>query len=154
MDTIGNNELLLRQKTGLLCASDATSGDVMRCMDWAMELPADACIVGGFQTALERDVLHVLLRRHIPVIVVLARRLYKTIPAELQAAVDAGRALVLSVSDSPRTCRATALRRNEHVAAMADVVVFPSVPPATSSLHPLYTALAAAYKARTCSAGA
>lgn len=101
MEAIGNNDLLGLYKTGLLCASQAKSGDVVRCIDWAMELPQDACVVGDFQTPLERDVLHVLLRRRIAVVVILARRMYRVLPAELQAAADVGRALILSSSDAP-----------------------------------------------------
>lgn len=138
METIGNNDLLALRKTGFLCASGATSGDVVRCMDWAMSLPQDACIVGGFQTPLERDVLHLLLKRRIAVVVLLARRMYKQMPPHLQTAIEAGRALVMSTSAATRTTKAAAYERNEQVAAMSDTLAFGALSP-TSSLYPIYT---------------
>lgn len=138
MESVGNNELLARRKTGFLCASQAKSGDVVRCISWAMELPQDACVVGGFQTSLELDVLHLLLKRRIAVVVLLARRMYRVMPDHLQAAIDAGCAIVVSTSTASRTTKAAAYERNEQVAAMSDNLVFGSLSP-DSSLYAIYT---------------
>ena len=61
-------------------------------------MPKDSCIISGFQTKLEKDVLQLLLKRHIPVIIVLARRMYKELPVEILSAIDGNEALILSLS--------------------------------------------------------
>ena len=86
---IGNLDLLKRPKTAFLCSSKTTSRDILKSFDWATSVPKDSCIISGFQTKLEKDVLQLLLKRHIPVIIVLARRMYKELPAEIQSAIEA-----------------------------------------------------------------
>lgn len=120
---IGNIDLLERRKTAFLCSSKTTSGDVLASFDWAMNVPRDSCIISGFQTKLEADVLHLLLKRHVPVIIVLARRMYKTFPAEIQTAIDREEALVVSLSNSPRNCKENAARRNKYIIETADSIV-------------------------------
>lgn len=85
---IGNLDLLKRPKTAFLCSSKTTSRDILKSFDWATSVPKDSCIISGFQTKLEKDVLQLLLKRHIPVIIVLARRMYKSLPVEIQSAID------------------------------------------------------------------
>lgn len=87
------------------------------------ECARDSCIISGFQTKLEADVLHLLLKRHVPVIIVLARRMYKTFPAEIQTAIDREEALVVSLSNSPRNCKENAARRNKYIIETADSIV-------------------------------
>ncbi len=89
-----------------------------------MNVPKESCIISGFQTKLEQDVLHILLKRHIPVIIVLARRMYKVLPSEIQAATERAEALVLSLSDHPRNTKEHALARNKFVMEQAQEIVF------------------------------
>lgn len=93
---IGNLDLLKRPKTAFLCSSKTTSRDILKSFDWATSVPKDSCIISGFQTKPEKDVLQLLLKRHIPVIIVLARRMYKELPAEIQSAIDGNEALILA----------------------------------------------------------
>ena len=47
----------------------------MRCLDWATRMrDQGVCVMGGFQSPLERDVLTVLLQWKQPVIWVLVRQ--------------------------------------------------------------------------------
>ncbi len=117
---IGNMELLKQKKIAFLCSSKTTSRDIMRSFDWAMNVPKDSCIISGFQTKLEQDVLHILLKRHVSVIIVLARRMYKTLPAEIQEAVDLQEALVISLSNNPRNSKENAIRRNKYIIEIAN----------------------------------
>ena len=109
---IGNLDLLKRPKTAFLCSSKTTSRDILKSLDWATSAPKDSCIISGFQTKLEKDVLQLLLKRHIPVIIVLARRMYKELPAEIQTAIDGNEALILSLSHLTRNSKSRALARN------------------------------------------
>lgn len=133
---IGNMGLLEKRKTAFLCSSKTTSRNVMDSFDWATYVPTDACIIGGFQTKLEKDVLQLLLKRHIPVIIVLARKMYKNLPAEIMDAIERNEALVLSVSNLSRNTKESALARNKFVMEQADDIVFGALD-TTSSLYSL-----------------
>lgn len=130
---IGNLELLERPKTAFLYSSKTTSRDILKSLDWATSVPKDSCIISGFQTKQEKDVLQLLLKRHIPVIIVLARRMYKMLPAEMQSAIDSNKALIISLTHLPRNSKQSALARNKYIISIADNVVFGALAP-TSSL--------------------
>lgn len=131
---IGNLDLLKAKKTAFLCSSKTTSRDIMKSFDWAMNVSKDFCVISGFQTKLEQDVLHILLKRHIPVIIVLARRMYKNLPSEIQEAINRQKTLILSLSNHPRNTRENALERNRYVISEADDIVFGALD-SNSSLH-------------------
>ncbi len=133
---IGNMELLGQKKTGFLCSSKTTSRDIMRSFDWAMNVPKDSCIISGFQTKLEQDVLHILLKRHVPVVIILARCMYKTFPTEILKAIEREEALVLSLTNHPRNTKENAMVRNKFVMEQADEIVFGALDK-DSSLHAL-----------------
>lgn len=106
--------------------------------DWATSLCADTdCVVSGFQSPIERDVLHFLLKKRIPIVVVLARAMYKHIPEELTEAYDDGRLLFISVNRAPRTSNIAAHARNHYVAELANTIVFGMLPK-DSSLYEIY----------------
>ena len=121
----GNTKLLERKLTAFLSSRTISTNKVMPCYDWATSLSADAnCVVSGFQSSIEQDVLHFLMKKKIPVIVVLARSMYKHIPEELKEAYDEDRVLFISISNNPRVNRATALSRNKYVVDISQVVLF------------------------------
>ncbi len=84
-------------------------------------------MVSGFSSRLEQDVLHFLLRAKTPIIMVLARRMYREIPEELKAPLDQGRLLIISTSAAVRQSRTTALARNRYICEMADHIMMVGV---------------------------
>ena len=137
---IGNMELLEKQKTAFLCSSKTTSRNVIESFDWATHVPKDTCIIGGFQTKLEKDVLQLLLKQHIPVIIVLARKMYKNLPAEIMVAIKRNEALVLSISNLSRNTKESAWKRNKFVMEQATDIIFGALDTSSSlySLAQLY----------------
>jgi len=134
---IGNVELLREEKTAFMAAGDISSDEVLRCYDWATEMrDSGHCVVSGFSSKLERDVLHFLLKGQQPIIMVLARRMYKQLPAAWQQAVDNGRLLIIITSNSVRQSRYTAQVRNRYVAELCDKIYFAGITP-TSTLFAL-----------------
>ena len=133
---IGNMGLLEMRKTAFLCSSKTTSRNVIDSFDWATHVPKDTCIICGFQTKLEKDVLQLLLKQHIPVIIVLARKMYKNLPAEIMVAIERNEALVISVSHLSRNTKESAFARNKFVMEHADEIVFGALD-ASSSLYTL-----------------
>lgn len=123
-------------KTAFLASSTIPPDMVLRCYDWATE-KHDGCIVSGFSSKLEQDVLHFLIASKQPIIMVLARQMYKQMPQKLQSLIDEHRLLIISVSDSVRQSKTTALARNKYVCEIVDQILFVGVNE-KSSLYPLY----------------
>ena len=135
MDYLGNKELLKLKKTAFLASSTIAPEMVLCCYDWAAG-KHEGCVVSGFSSKLERDVLHFLIKAKCPVILVLARQMYKVIPEELKEALEQDRLLIISTSTAVRQSKVTALARNKHICEIADSVLFVGVT-INSSLHQL-----------------
>ncbi len=131
---LGNKELLNLHKTAFLASSTIHPDKVLKCYDWATA-KHDGCVVSGFCSKLEKDVLHFLMKGKVPIIMVLARQMYKQIPQELQSLFDENRLLVVSVSNAVRQSKTTALARNKYICEIADQIVFVGVNEKSSLLE-------------------
>ena len=136
---LGNQELLKLQKTAFLASGNIASETVLQVYDWATEMRSRGeCVISGFNSKLEQDVLHFLLKGNQPIILVLARRMYKVIPKELQEALAQNRLLIVSVSNAARQSKDTAMMRNKWVCQKSDRILFVGVTE-RSSLYSLKT---------------
>ena len=126
MEYLGNKELMNLPKTAFLASSTIPPDMVLKCYDWATG-KHEGCVVSGFSSKLEQDVLHFLLRAKVPVIMVLARRLYKEIPEELKVPLEQGRLLIISTTAAVRQSRTTALARNRYICELADQIMMVGV---------------------------
>ena len=142
---IGNAGLMGLPKTAFLSSRKVAPAAVMRCYDWATGMRggggtpggsagrlAPPCGVGGFQSALERDVLKLLLPDGGPsIVMVLARGMWRSVPVEYREAINAGRMLVVSPFSQGvvRASKETAERRNAFVLDHCDEAVFASLDP-------------------------
>ena len=137
---IGNAALMGLPKTAFLSSRKVAPQDVMRCYDWATGMRgggsagrlAPPCVVGGFQSALERDVLKLLLPEGgPPIVMVLARGMWRSVPVEYRAAINAGRMLVVSPFSQGvvRVSKETAEKRNGWILDNCDEAVFASLDP-------------------------
>lgn len=134
---LGNIELLKLPKTAFLASSTIPVEMVLKCYDWAVKMREEGrCVISGFSSRLERDVWDFLISGQQPIILVLARAMYKTIPADLQSLLDTGRLLIISTSNATRQSKATALARNRYICEQADTILFVGVTE-HSSLYPL-----------------
>lgn len=122
----GNKELLKLHKIGFFCSRTVSGGAVMRCYDWATDVNIEnTVIVSGFQSKIEKDVFHFLQKRNAKIILVLARSIYKKMPAELQQILDMGNLLIISTSPkASRIGKSTADDRNEYIANLCDNLIF------------------------------
>lgn len=126
------------KKIAFLASRTISSESVLRCYDWATEQKKlGRCVVSGFHSKLEKDVLHFLLKTKTPTILVLGRVPYKKLPPEFETALNEGLLQIISVSNSPRQTEVTARLRNEYIISIANEVVFASLNE-QSSLYPLY----------------
>ena len=131
METVGNIGLLGSQKkVAFLSSRKIAPDDVLRCYDGAAKMrDSDACIMSGFQSPLEKDVLRFLLRGKVSIILVLARSLWKKMPDELRDALDSGRLLIVSPVSAARASASTAAARNRWILENCCEVVFASLDP-------------------------
>ena len=95
---LGNKQLLSLHKIGFIASRHASTLDVIPTLDWAVEISksTDVAVVSGFQSPLEKDVLKFLLRGVCPIIIVLARGMYRKLPDALQTPMDQQRLLIIS----------------------------------------------------------
>lgn len=137
IEYLGNKELLKLHKTAFLASSTIPLEMVLKCYDWASGKHEEGeCVISGFSSKLERDVLHFLIKAKCPVILVLARRMYSNIPEELKEPIEQGRLLIISSFNSPRQTRVTANLRNKYVCSISDKVLIVTAN-SKSSLAPL-----------------
>ena len=128
IEYLGNIDLLKVPKTAFLASSTIPPDMVLKCYDWATQMAKEGkCVVSGFSSHLEREVLHFLAKGKQPIILVLAREMYKQIPQELQPLLDANRLLIISVSNATRQSKATAHARNKYICEIADQILFVGV---------------------------
>ena len=136
----GNIELLQLPKTAFLSSRNISPPSVMACYDWAtQQRSAGRCVISGFHSSLEKDVLHFLLKGHQPVIMVLGRSLYKNMPEEFIKPIEENRLLIVSVvpQTTNRQSVESSMIRNKYIIENADEVVFGSLD-LTGNLYPLY----------------
>ena len=121
---LGNKQLLNLHKIGFIASRHASTIDVIPTLDWAAEVSrrVDVAVVSGFQSPLEKDVLKFLLRGVCPIIIVLARGMYRKLPEALQTPMDQQRILVISNEPDTitRVSEITAHKRNEYVKSISD----------------------------------
>jgi hypothetical protein len=124
--TLGNKDILNLPKTAFLCSRQIPASVVLKCYDWAIaERESGNCIISGFHSPLEKDVLHYLLKGTQPIIIALARGLKIRVEAELKKPLDQGRLLIITPFDASvkRVTTATAAIRNRMMIEIADKVV-------------------------------
>lgn len=121
---LGNKQLQNLHKVGLIASRHASTIDVIPTLDWAAEMSRqkDIAVVSGFQSPLEKDVLKFLLRGVCPIIIVLARGMYRKLPEALQSPMDHHRILIISnePDNVTRVSEITAHKRNEYVKSISD----------------------------------
>lgn len=123
----GNKKLLKYPKTAFFCSRSCPATVISKSYDWALEQKNKGnCVISGFHSQIERDVLHFLLKGDQPIVMILARSLYKRIPDyELKLGLKKGNLLMVSPFDDhvERASSSTARSRNKLMIEMADEIM-------------------------------
>jgi predicted Rossmann fold nucleotide-binding protein DprA/Smf involved in DNA uptake len=122
---IGNEELLKLRKTAFLCSRKVPASTVLKSYDWAIgQREAGTCIISGFHSTIEKDVLQYLLKGKQPIIVVLARGLKQQTEPVFKKAMEEGRLLFVTPFKAgiTRVTSKTALTRNQLMIELADEI--------------------------------
>ncbi len=120
---IGNKALLELNKTAFLCSRKVPASIVLKCYDWAIKQREEGnCVISGFHSQIEKDVLHYLLKGNQPIIVVLARGLKQKIEPEFLEPIEKGRLLIITLFEEKvkRVTTETAKLRNQMMIELAD----------------------------------
>lgn len=126
VDALGDAGIARLPKTAFLCSRAYPAGAVLRIYDWAKAARTRGeCVLSGFHSALERDVLEILLGGEQPVILATARAMPTRFSPPVRRALRSGQLLALSAfpPDARRITAASARRRNEFMLSIAARVV-------------------------------
>ena len=129
---IGNGELLQLSKTAFLCSRMVPASIVLKCYDWAIgQRESGRCVISGFHSQIEKDVLHYLLKGDQPIILALERGLRKRLAPELIDALAKDRLLIITPFGPGirHANQATSNRRNALIAELADEIFVPFARP-------------------------
>ena len=122
----GNPDILKLHKTAFLCSRKCPASIVLKAYDWAIaQREAGNCIISGFHSTIEKDVLHYLLKGTQPIILALARGMKQKLEPELKVPLDQGRLLIVTPFEDSvkRVTSDTAHVRNRLMIDLADEVV-------------------------------
>jgi len=125
MRSLGNVELLDLYKVAFLCSRKYPETAAANSYRWADEQrEKGVCVISGYHSPIEKDVLRRLLQGRQPIIVALAKGLQK-LETELSAPIEAGRLLVITrYADSvSHACESKCFQRNRMMIGMADEIV-------------------------------
>lgn len=123
---LGNKELLTLPKTAFLCSRRVPAAAVLKCYDWAIaQREAGRCVISGFHSQMEKDVLHYLLKGTQPIILALARGLKTRLEPELKLPLEQGRLLIITPFDNSVkwVTAENAITRNRMMIELADEIV-------------------------------
>jgi hypothetical protein len=123
IDHIGKLELLKLEKTAFLCSRKIPASIVLKCYDWAIaQREQGKCIISGFHSKIEKDVLHYLLKGDQPIIIAMARGLKQRIEPELKGELEKGRLLIVTPFEKEvkRITTETAMIRNQLMIELAE----------------------------------
>ncbi len=130
---LGNASILRHPMLALFCSVRCPGNIILKTYDLVCALRnAQALVIGGFHSPMEKECLRLLLRGEQPVIVCPARGIQRMrVPAAWRGPIEEGRLLVLSPFEEKRRRPTVALseKRNRFVAALADQVFIPYASP-------------------------
>lgn len=125
LNYVGNKQILENYKIAFLCSRKCPADIILKSYDWAIEQREKGnCVISGFHSKIEKDVLHYLLKGTQPVILALARGLKKRLEPELEEALNKNRLLLITPFDRDvkRVTVETANQRNRLMAELADEI--------------------------------
>ncbi len=138
MEYLGNKTLLDLSKQGFLCSRCTRSSVILPCLDWAVKQSLGTTpIMSTFHSEMEEAVFDILLKGSCPLVLVLGRSLYKTLPEKLHEPLANGRLLITSLSNQPRIDKKSSLLCNQYICRNASSLTFGFLSE-KSSLYPLY----------------
>ena len=129
---LGNKKILNNYKVGFLFSRKVPSNIILKTYDWAIEQREKGiCVVSGFHSKIEKDVFHYLVKGTQPIIIVLARGMYKRLPEIFKTELEKNRLLIISPFDEKikRATERTATIRNKLIINLSNELKIPYISP-------------------------
>jgi predicted Rossmann fold nucleotide-binding protein DprA/Smf involved in DNA uptake len=123
---LGNEELLALHKIAFLCSRNCPAAVTRKSCNWAVaQREKGACVISGFHSRVEKEVLYQLLQGTQPIIVALARGIAASLEPGVQSALDAGRLLIVTryAPSVTHACEDSCFHRNRLMMELADETV-------------------------------
>jgi len=121
----GDPKIITYKSTAFLCSRQVPASVVFKCYDWAIEQREKGiCLISGFHSQIEKDVLHYLLKGKQPIILALARGLKEKLEPDLKKPIKQGRLLIITPFDKSvkRVSSQTLQTRNQIMTDLADQI--------------------------------
>ena len=122
---LGNCEILHQHKMAFICSQTCPADVILKSYDWAIaEREKGTCVISGFHSRIEKDVLGYLLKGTQPIILALARGFKQRWEPDIKTALDRERLLIVTPFERhvKRITRQTAEIRNRMMLEMADEI--------------------------------
>ncbi len=123
--TYGNTDILKQRKTAFLCSRQCPANIILKTYDWAVEQREKGiCVISGFHSQIEKDVLHYLIKGEQPIIMALGRGMKKRWEPGIRKAVRENRLLIITpfAENVTWVTRETACKRNRLMVQLADEI--------------------------------
>lgn len=122
--TIGNKQLLEREKTLFLCSKHTPIDLYERIFQWTDSLTDRDCIVCFNSTEMEAEVLKTLLVAGVPTVLFVMNRFTDVNNIQIEKALEEQRMLIVILQrDEPKGKGATPRLRNEYVLSVVNHIV-------------------------------
>ncbi|MBJ6801650.1 DNA-processing protein DprA [Geomonas propionica] len=134
MHLIGNEDLLDLRKVAFLCSRRFPHEAAEKAYRWAdTQRAAGNCVISGYHSPIEKEVLCRLLQGSQPIIIALAQGLNRLDPA-WERHLAAGRLLVISryAKSVSHPCESKCYQRNKMMIDLADSIVIAHASPGGS----------------------
>jgi len=136
IELVGSASALSAPLTAFLCSKETPGATILKAFDQAAAWrDAGRCVISGFHSPLERQILDILLRGKQPVVMALPRGLGTLrLPTAQRKALEDGRLTIITQfpESAKRATADLARQRNRFVTALADEVVFAFISPGGS----------------------
>jgi hypothetical protein len=130
---VGPSAPLSLPLTAFLCSKETPGATILKAFDQAAAWrDTGQCVISGFHSPLEQQILDILLRGKQPIVMALARSVGALrMPAAQRDALNDGRLTIISpfTGCEKRVTADLAHHRNRFVAALADEVIFAFISP-------------------------
>ena len=124
IQTIGNKELWLREKTLFICSKRAPIGTWGKVFDWIDSLTNNDTVVCFNSSEFEAEVLKALLVNKIPTVLVVMNRFLDIYNVQIELALKENRLLIVELErDEPRGKGSTPFLRNRFIVNQVNNVV-------------------------------
>lgn len=122
---LGDLNLLKLNKFGFLSSQKYNLSTLQKIKAWLQTIDQESCVISGFQSKYEKEVLDVLLRKNCKIIYVLSTDMFDACPQKFKHAVENGNMLIFSPFDTLNKIktREAAKIRNQFVIDMSDNLV-------------------------------